>query len=1041
MALTKIPGDLIETGAITGDVLADGGIATAKLANDAVTTDKVLDANITHAKLHATMDLTGKTVTVATAAGSTNTTAAASTAFVQQELTTLIGGAPGTLDTLNELAAAINDDANYNSTLTTALATKLPLAGGTLTGDTAIIKSGNPSFTVKTTGAGNNPFIRIQAATNYWDIQSLFSNADDELDFRYNGTSKLEIDNSGNAAFAGNVGIGTTPVTHYTGYEALDIGNTLSLMSNNTSTNISTLTNNGYLNSNASNWIRKVADESTMYEQVSGQHRFKTAASGSAGGAITWSEKVRITADGDVGIGHSSPKSKLSIVSDGSLNTYSGTIGIENTASDKWASITLTDDIDATTASSNYYLIGRGSTYGQRYMSFHIPTASNYGSGSQPKFVFASTGADELFTVEASTGDAYHKGTISIGTTSVSSSYGKLTVAGTGISITPDTSAKMQIGRYNAANPYSYIKAGSTSSGFKFTNAADSIDLLTIDSSGMSVPLVTTNDIKATGAGGVSIQTDEGTKRIEIFDNGKIAFNNLIYQSGLNKNTINSGYDNDADDSDIWINYRGYNDGHTRYRDFRIGDGRSNAIAFFDGSEMTANIHTLKVHTGSFRAVGSLGSTNGMGLTGVGLGQLSNYAHAQFSGSAGGYIDFAEPNVDWSGRIIYTHSNDSMVFYSNAQPTMYLTQTGATVRNGPNANQGKLTFSTQATGYNVIGGNYWGYLGLNSAGHVRIGTAAGETVRIHSSNSTGLFAVGLIGVSGVNASAAVHGLSGDAALVVTNTNLADSSGAYGWTGRGGRYLTSNGTNWTSDGKDPGLVIGSSDGSTQRRNLGIVLHNENQNDSNFSPGIFFGNRANSGNYNTGYAYIMGRKTGQGVDTNWSTGEIHMDTAGSRTGTTSRTQYVDDNPAFKIDNAGDVTMPYKAYAYGTINGNPSNPTNNYGIALTTTRYQNCTPTTNGTHGPGITITKAGFYILNMSFLYDPLSHNYVYSGWCVNGSQIHHWHSNHTVGNNHDAVSQIGRYLNIGDHVSIENSNATISTIYGNAHSAWYIAKIG
>ena len=134
MALTKIPGNLIETGAITGDVLADGGIATAKLADAAVTTDKILDTNITHAKLHTSMDLTGKTVTVATAAGSTNTTAAASTAFVQQELTTLIGGAPGTLDTLNELAAAINDDSNYNTTLTTALATKLPLAGGTMSG-------------------------------------------------------------------------------------------------------------------------------------------------------------------------------------------------------------------------------------------------------------------------------------------------------------------------------------------------------------------------------------------------------------------------------------------------------------------------------------------------------------------------------------------------------------------------------------------------------------------------------------------------------------------------------------------------------------------------------------------------------------------------------------------------------------------------------------------------------------------------------------------------------------------------------------------
>ena len=131
-------------------------------------------------------------------------------------------------------------------------------------------------------------------------------------------------------------------------------------------------------------------------------------------------DNVRLTimSTGNVGIAHTSPKSKLSIVGDGSLNTYSGTIGIENTANDKWASITLTDDIDTASASSNYYLIGRGSTYADRYMSFHVPTAANYGSGSQPKFVFASTGSDELFTVEASTGTAYYKGNVGIGDTS-----------------------------------------------------------------------------------------------------------------------------------------------------------------------------------------------------------------------------------------------------------------------------------------------------------------------------------------------------------------------------------------------------------------------------------------------------------------------------------------------------------------------------------------------------------------------------------------------------------------------------------------------
>jgi hypothetical protein len=40
----------------------------------------------------------------------------------------LVDGAPGALDTLNELAAAINDDSNYATTLTSALATKANLS-------------------------------------------------------------------------------------------------------------------------------------------------------------------------------------------------------------------------------------------------------------------------------------------------------------------------------------------------------------------------------------------------------------------------------------------------------------------------------------------------------------------------------------------------------------------------------------------------------------------------------------------------------------------------------------------------------------------------------------------------------------------------------------------------------------------------------------------------------------------------------------------------------------------------------------------------
>lgn len=60
-----------------------------------------------------------------TAAASTNTTQLATTAFVQTAIANLVNSAPETLDTLDELAAALGDDANFATTVTNALAGKL----------------------------------------------------------------------------------------------------------------------------------------------------------------------------------------------------------------------------------------------------------------------------------------------------------------------------------------------------------------------------------------------------------------------------------------------------------------------------------------------------------------------------------------------------------------------------------------------------------------------------------------------------------------------------------------------------------------------------------------------------------------------------------------------------------------------------------------------------------------------------------------------------------------------------------------------------
>jgi hypothetical protein len=85
--------------------------------------------------------LTG-TPTAPLATTGTNTTQVATTSFVQQELAVLTTGAPAALNTLDELAAALGDDANYAATITTALGNKAPLASPTFTGTVTLPAAG-----------------------------------------------------------------------------------------------------------------------------------------------------------------------------------------------------------------------------------------------------------------------------------------------------------------------------------------------------------------------------------------------------------------------------------------------------------------------------------------------------------------------------------------------------------------------------------------------------------------------------------------------------------------------------------------------------------------------------------------------------------------------------------------------------------------------------------------------------------------------------------------------------------------------------------
>ena len=59
---------------------------------------------------------------------------------------------------------------------------------------------------------------------------------------------------------------------------------------------------------------------------------------------------------------------------------------------------------------------------------------------------------------------------------------------------------------------------------------------------------------------------------------------NAPYFNQANMNTLNAAYGSDNDTADMWINYVGYQGGASRFRDFRIGNGKQAAVVLVDGS-------------------------------------------------------------------------------------------------------------------------------------------------------------------------------------------------------------------------------------------------------------------------------------------------------------------------------------------------------------------------------------------------------------------------------------------------------------------------
>ncbi len=854
-------------------------VTTGFLADDAVTTVKILDANVTAGKLASSLDLTGKTVTVATASAGDNDTSVASTAFVRQEITSLVDSAPAAMDTLNELAAALGDDENFSTTVNTNIAAKLPLAGGTMTGAlTTRDVTVSDGYILVDGGTTSNTTLeavlwarsQIGASIPQLNVQG------DQWQFGGGGT----LDTSPTMTVdygSGNVGIGTTSPS-----------SELHVKSSGASSDTLTIENS---TGNGSWRVKEGGGSNALLQGYNASN----------------SETIRLdpTSDtffnnGKVGVGTSSPLGSLHVESGSSgASTPSGSgddLVIRNSHN---AGITISTP---NTRSGNLFFQDPENT-ASGYLQYNhaddsmrigvtdirrltIDSSGNVGIGVTPS---AWDGA--MTALQIDTGSIYAN---SNGATFIGANFYYDTTSNTNkyIESNPASAIGLSSGRVE------FFVAGSGTAG----NDVSFTEAMRIHSDGK---VGIGSDVVSGPVMGLHVGNGIGA----LFGPSNAA---STYISPDHENTINGGYGYDNDTADLWVNYRGYQNGTSRFRDFRVGDGKENLIAIFEGSSGNVGIGTddpdarLEVAGSSnttYLIAGGDDASNGRALT------FTSSASANFNGavhtirapSSQGEIAFSTYNTErmriTSGGNVVLGDN-SLIGTRPTNSALNIFGDGVTLRfdGSSNATKTILFRSTSASNPGEVYADGGLRLRTEDANmpimfHTNSTGTNNERMRISGDGST-RFRVGA-GFSTTTADST-------GSVSISNSDLDSVDQLY--ESRIGRYLISNGTGWgTPDGRNPGLVIHNDSSATNDRAWpGLMMHNENNTTNAYGPFIGWGAKSASGSFNTTYAMITAKPVGNSNDTNWRAGEMELYTVPVG-------QYLDTKPGIRITSAGLVQQP--------------------------------------------------------------------------------------------------------------------------------------